>query len=561
MQTLTGHENYVWGVAFSPDGKTIATASRDNTAKLWNLEGELLETLTGHKRWINSIAFSPDGKMIATASGDNTVKLWDIQGKLLETLKGHEKSVWGVAFSPDGKMIATASRDSTVKLWNLQGKLLETIKGHEKSVWGVAFSPDGKMIATASRDSTVKLWNLQGKLLQTLKGHEDWVWDVAFSTDGKMIATASGDNTVKLWNLQGKLLHTLTGHEKSVWGVAFSPDGNIIATASVDNTVKLWNRQGKLLQTLTGHEKSVRGVAFSPDGNIIATSSGDKTVKLWKDWQIENLTERGCELLNDYLISHPQELEELRICHIVVARSLVIQGENLLRKSKGEEEKLEVAFTAFKKALQLHPDLKLNQNFSAWAEALVEAEKMMEDGTNLAREGKIEAAIEKYKKAKELDKVAFIPTWQNIDPEAKAKSEAVDAAEQFLDTARKLIKGGKFKEAIDSYKQAEKIDPTQISARNWDTLCWNGSLYKQASDVMFACEKAVDLSPKDGLVFDSRGLARALTGDIEGAIADFQVYVEWTSNEKNKAQRQEWIKALQAGENPFTDEVLQELRD
>ncbi|NES07577.1 MAG: hypothetical protein F6K22_35220 [Okeania sp. SIO2F4] len=154
--------------------------------------------------------------------------------------------------------------------------------------------------------------------------------------------------------------------------------------------------------------------------------------------------------------------------------------------------------------------------------------------------------------------MALIPTWQNLNPEAKAQDEAVDG---FLSQGRELLKDGKVKEAIKYYKQAEKIDPNLISAGNWNTLCRQGSLYQQAADVMFACKKAVVLSPKDADIIDSRGLARALTGDIEEAIADFQVFVEWTDDEEEKAQRQEWIKALQAGENPFTDEVLTELRD
>ncbi|MEM1170293.1 MAG: hypothetical protein AAGJ08_14750, partial [Cyanobacteria bacterium P01_H01_bin.35] len=278
---------------------------------------------------------------------------------------------------------------------------------------------------------TVKLWNLQGKLLQTLTGHENWVYGIAFSPDGKMIASASQDKTVKLWNLQGKLLQTLTGHENWVRGVAFSPDGETI-TASGDNTVKLWNLQGKLLQTLTGHENWINGVAFSPDGETIATASGDNTVKLWTNWRIEDLTKCACELLNDYLISHPQELEELRICQTdsrlkVAARSWVIEGEKLARESKGEVEKLNQAVTAFNKAIQWNPDLNLNPNFPSWAASLAEAEKLMEEARKLATEGKIEAAIDKYQRAKELDKVAFIPTLQNIDPEAKAKYEASDA--------------------------------------------------------------------------------------------------------------------------------------
>ena len=129
-----------------------------------------------------------------------------------------------------------------------------------------------------------------------------------------------------------------------------------------------------------------------------------------------------------------------------------------------------------------------------------------------------------------------------------------------LSKGDELVRDGKVKEAIASYQKAEKIDPTQISASHWNELCRYGSLYQKAANVMFACDKAVSLSRKDGDIIDSRGLARALTGDIEGAIADFQVYVNWTSNEEKKAQRQEWIKALQAGENPFTDELLKELQ-
>ncbi|WP_293081180.1 AAA-like domain-containing protein [Okeania sp. SIO3B5] len=281
LQTLSGHENSVNDVAFSPDEETIATASDDNTVKLWNRQGSLLQTLSGYENSVNGVAFSPNGEIIATTSDDNTVKLWNLQDQLLQALTTHENSVNGVTFSPDGETIATASDDKTVKLWDLKATLLQTLSGHENSVNSVAFSPDGETIATTSVDKTVKLWNRQGKLLQTLSGHENSVNSVAFSPDGETIATISGDKTVKLWNRQGSLLETLGVHENSVNGVAFSPDGETIATASDDNTVKLWNRQNQLLQTLTHHENSVNSVALSPDGETIATASDDNTVKLW----------------------------------------------------------------------------------------------------------------------------------------------------------------------------------------------------------------------------------------------------------------------------------------
>ncbi|MEM1168958.1 MAG: WD40 repeat domain-containing protein [Cyanobacteria bacterium P01_H01_bin.35] len=562
LATLTGHDNSIRSVAFSPDGETLASASRDNAVKLWNLQGKELHTLNGHKNAVWSVAFSPDGETLASASIDSTVKLWNLQGKELQTLTGHRNRVYSVAFSPDGETIASASRDKTVKLWNRQGQLLRTLIGHRDRVYSVAFSPDGETIASASWDETVKLWSLQGKELQTLEGHTNAVYSISFSPDGETIATASGDKTVKLWNLQGKVLKTLEGHRHSVLGVAFSSDGKTIASAGWDKTLKLWNREGKLLHTLEGHENRVNGVAFSPDGETIASASSDKTLKLWPNLQIKDLTRRGCQRLNDYLISHPQKLEELRICQTdsrlkAAARSWVVQAEKLARESKGEAEKLEAAVAAFKKALKWNPNLNLNRNFKAWAKSLAEAEKLMEEGTKLAREGKIEEAIEKYQRAKEVDKVAFIPTLQNIDPEAKAKYQAVDG---LLNKGIDFLRQENFKEAIASYQQAEKIDSTQISADNWNTLCRQGSLNKQATDVMFACEKAVALSPKDISIIDSRGIARALTGDFQGANADFQVFVEWTDDEEEKAQRQEWIKALQAGANPFTDELLQELR-
>jgi WD40 repeat protein len=276
-----GHKGYVQSAVFSPDGKSIVTASVDKTADLWDLKGKCIATLLGHTNYVNSAVFSPDGKSILTASSDNTAKLWDLSGKCLATLLGHTSDVISAFFSPDGKTILSVSYDLTAKLWDLSGKCLATLSGHSDNVNSAVFSRDGKSILTASDDKTAKLWDLSGKCLATLSGHSENVNSAVFSQDGKYILTASDDKTAKIWGLSGRCLTTLSGHSSYVRSAVFSSDGKFILTASKDNSAKLWNMAGKCLVTLSGHSAAVRSVIFSMDGKFILTASFDKTAKLW----------------------------------------------------------------------------------------------------------------------------------------------------------------------------------------------------------------------------------------------------------------------------------------
>ncbi|WP_051799231.1 caspase, EACC1-associated type [Streptomyces sp. NRRL S-337] len=299
FDALTGHPDTVSSVAFSPDGKLLATSSRD-TLRLWHVgtREQFGKPLTDPTGVISSVAFSPDGELIASSSFGQVVQLWDVstrtQGK---PLIGYAEAVLSVAFSPDGKLLATSSAKGeasasayAASIWDVatRKQLGKPLTGHALFVWSVAFSPNGKVLATGSNDKTVLLWDVttHNQLGKPLTGHVGAVSSVVFSPDGKVLATSSWDGTARLWDVttHKRLGKPLTGHTGSVLSVAFSPDGKVLATGGKDKTVLLWDvtTHKQLGKPLTGHTGSVLSVAFSPDGKLLATSSADRTVRLWQ---------------------------------------------------------------------------------------------------------------------------------------------------------------------------------------------------------------------------------------------------------------------------------------
>lgn len=301
LSELKGHTNVLTSANFSPateedkpGGKYIAAISWDNTVKIWeSSEGRLISQLKGHSHWINTAVFSPDGRSMVTASLDNSVRIFSIpDGNLLHDLKGHTEAVSSASYSPDGRYIVSASWDSTANIWDAaDGKLLRQLKGHKNILRSAMFSPTcaddpsgGKFIVTGSWDNTARIWRTSdGMLLYELKGHTDSLRSAIYSPDGKLIVTASWDNTARIWSAgTGKQLFELKAHTASLNSAAFSPDSKYVVTSSLDNTACIWDAAtGKLMSKLSRHSKAVAAATFSPDSRYVVTASWDNTGNLW----------------------------------------------------------------------------------------------------------------------------------------------------------------------------------------------------------------------------------------------------------------------------------------
>lgn len=332
LQSLCGHRDRAWHVAWSPSGDMLASCSGDKTVRVWAKDPgsgrwhctAVLEDM--HTRTVRSCCWSPDSRHLATASFDRTTAIWQVQRGVWEhvaMLEGHESEVKCVAWNPNGSLIATCSRDKTVWVWEAapgnEYEVVDVKHGHSQDVKRVVWHPSGEVLASCSYDDSIKLWvdnDDEWVCAQTLSGpevgHGSTVWDLAFNRDGTRMASVSDDTTLKLWDcereygeLQWKLLTTLAGvHGGTVFSVDWSPQG-LLATGCSDNAIRIFEEAGpggeatgvrelfaqgagaasiRLLTCAEGaHAEDVNCVRWHPtDATLLASACDDGTIKLWR---------------------------------------------------------------------------------------------------------------------------------------------------------------------------------------------------------------------------------------------------------------------------------------
>ncbi len=510
----------VESVIFSPDQKYLIAALSNETVIVWDVETrKVISSMTedaspGHAE---RIAVSADSRYVASSGSEKTLVWESSSGTVVARIADGGILI---AFTPDGKYLALAGGNSSIRIWEVSTGRAVTEITHSDSVTSLAFSPDGRYIMSGSNDSTARLWETTTGMEVTRLIHDSGVTSVAFSPDGKFITSASRDKTARIWETTtGREVARLT-HDAEVSTIAFSPTGRYVVSGSSDQTIRVWETltaqeivripNANINADVQAYPPRTTKVTFSPDGRFLVPSMTDETINLWY-WKMDDLVAEACKRSTRNLA--PLEW------HIFLP----------------DEE--------------YRDSCEISQMDTEYLEDL-----RMADIKREISAGRLQEAIELIDESKH----------QELTLELFGIEEAL------LTKFMGFISSHQWEEASDWLQKSEANDLQFLQAAYYlNELCWSESLDGNVLQVFSYCERAVMLNPTDPMIRDSRGLARALKGDFEGAIEDFQFFVDFFIDDSSLGpekynellgQRRQWIMDLKAGKNPFTPQLLEMLK-
>src|SRR5262245_6714440 len=584
------HEGGVRDLVFSPDGSYLLTASADSTARLIDRTGREATrmSLAGPA---GVVAFSPDGRTAFTAGSE--VRVWPIGGGADATQLAEQHPVFKMAYSPDGSRLATVGNTLVASLWApARAQRSPVGLAHEGYVVDVAFAPGGALVATAGHDRSARLWDGTSGAPRGRLDHNAEVLRVAFSDDGGRVATASVDGSARIWDVVSAGERARFEHGARVTAVAFAPGGRFLATGTDAGDVRLWDiatgaeaarfslgvEVGRLAHSPAGrylaaagygpvamvydtvtrgnpvrlvHDREVQAIAYAPDGRLLATAANDGLVRLWEPAggrEIARLRHDGIDAL----------------AFSLEGRHLITGGTDRTARLWDLERFGEVVRLA-------HPTAVNAVAFSPDGHHLTTASGDPLAPAHTVREWLWQAGDLVAEACARLDRNLSQEEWQRHfgnEPYRKTCKHVVahpTVLTAELERARATARRGDAARSAMLYRRLVREAVAGSDAQIANGVCWLGSLDGRASDVLAACERAVTLAPDDGQVRDSRGLARALTGDRSGAIDDFTAFIAWARPDAalaaGAAQREAWVATLRAGGDPFDADALRALRE
>ncbi|HZU03808.1 MAG TPA: hypothetical protein VFA10_29355, partial [Ktedonobacteraceae bacterium] len=607
---LVGHTQAVQHLAFSPDGKILASGSDDKTLRLWDVATGLPigQPLRGHTASISSLVFSPDGKMLASGALDGIIILWNLVADSSVNQQLHVNNALGPGLrllrvlsaisSPDGQVITLGNGDGKILLREgATGKLLgildatidpRDISGPNPlsisslSIVSLAFSSNGRTLAAGRFDGMIFLWDMGTRKLITHFRLETRLTSIVFDPNSRLLASSYESGTILLWDrATEKVLHHLTHHTYSsnpndpnvpvlVSTVAFSRDGKRLASGDND-TVIFWDvTTGKQIgQPLVGHRVTVGSVAFSPDGHTLASIDKSGTIILW---DIETGKAIGQPLFGLNSSENGEATSIFTFSQTGGVNSgfsfspngaLLVVGSNLGSVSLWDVARHEPFAHAFQGSTT---DFVIGAMFSPNGQRLLVISPSSMTSWDI-NEGSWQTLacriVNRNFTADEWKQFAKGERYQKVCPSLPVDNSIVSETQL---QAHAASQAGHKQEAVLDYTQAtqEAMESADASLNNY--VCQQGGLDQFAKVVLPACEYAVKFDPNNVDYRDSRGLGRALAGDIQGAIADFQFVVEpshgyGSLSADQVKERQLWVQELKSGRNPFDAKTLNALRN